>query len=81
MRVSNEPCADRMTDGQRELALNWTDGRLDAYGERRDIEQERSGCEMAAWRYGELAKPADCKSVTLVVNIAGSRSSFHYGRR
>ena len=23
-------------------------------------------------RYGELVKPADCKSVTLVVNIAGS---------
>ena len=32
-------------------------------------------------RYGELVKPADCKSVTLVVNIAGSRSSFHFGRR
>ena len=24
-------------------------------------------------RYGELAKPADCNSVTLVVNIADSR--------
>ena len=30
-----------MTDGQWELALNWTDGRLDVYGERRDIEMKR----------------------------------------
>ena len=27
-------------------------------------------------RYGELAKPADCKSVTLVVNIVGSNPVF-----
>ena len=38
---SNEPCANRMTGGQRELALRWTHGRLDAYGERRDIELKR----------------------------------------
>ena len=30
-----------MTGGQRELALRWTHGRLDAYGERRDIELKR----------------------------------------
>ena len=41
LRVSNEPCADRMADRQRELALRWLSGRLDAYGERRDIELKR----------------------------------------
>jgi len=36
LRVSNEPCADRMANRQRELALRWLFVRLGAYGERRD---------------------------------------------
>ena len=30
-----------------------TDDRLDVYGECRDNEQERSGCELSAWRIAE----------------------------
>jgi len=40
---------DGMKDIHRALAHGWMDFRPDIYGERRDIEQERSGCEMSAW--------------------------------
>ena len=34
---------------RREYALGWTFDRLDVYGECRNNEQERSGCELLAW--------------------------------
>ena len=45
---SNEPCADRMADGQRELAHSWTYDRLDAYGERRDSERLKAS-NLSEW--------------------------------
>ena len=48
MRVSNEPCADRMADGQLELALSWTYDRLDAYGECRDSERLKAS-NLSSW--------------------------------
>ena len=45
---SNEPCADRMMNGQREHAPGWTYIRLDAYGECRDSEQPEAA-NLSAW--------------------------------
>ena len=39
---------DGTKDIHRALAHGWMDFGPDIYGERRDIEQERSGCEMSA---------------------------------
>ena len=40
---------DGTKDIHRALAHGWMDFGPDIYGECRDIEQERSGCEMSAW--------------------------------
>ena len=44
---------DGTKDIHRALAHGWMDFGPDIYGECRDIEQERSGCEMSAWVIAE----------------------------
>ena len=52
LRVSNEPCVDRMAGGCRELAHRQTHGRLDTYGECRDSHELRSS--EVTCRHGSL---------------------------
>ena len=52
LRVSNEPCVDRMAGGCRELAHGQTHGRLDTYGECRDSHELL--CSEVTCRQGSL---------------------------
>ena len=62
LRVSNEPCVDRMAGGCRELAHRQTHGRLDTYGECRDSHELRSS--EVTCRHGALHHKAVCRHVS-----------------
>ena len=63
LRVSNEPCVDRMAGGCRELAHGQTYGRLDTYGERRDSHELRSS--EVTCRHGSLRHKVTCRHGSL----------------
>ena len=55
LRVSNEPCVDRMAGGCRELAHGQTHGRPDTYGKCRDSHELQSS--EVTCRQGSLRQP------------------------
>ena len=71
---SNEPCADRLTSEQRELALSWALGRLDAYGERRDIELKRKRKRDGGMAENEMMENRIMNAATIASCEAAQRS-------